>query len=183
MCYDGLNVADLQCIELICRRCQLLADAHANSPGAPSYLGAEHYLEETYRMGGGIVVPAPTDQVSRKNASPKPNTERQTETCRELGTPKRRLRARRGAVLPRVCCPALACAVGASQCVTFVFMPLHSSFWGSSIFHEPCPDSRIRDVFPLPLLDVQNPGLCRATSRRLPADLILAEASNEPLAA
>lgn len=43
-----------------------MADAHSNSPGAPSYLGAEHYLGETYKMGGGIVVPALTDHVSKK---------------------------------------------------------------------------------------------------------------------
>lgn len=66
LCYDSLNVANLCCIELVCRRRQLLADAHSNSPGAPSYLGAEHYLGETYKMGGGIVVPALTDHVSKK---------------------------------------------------------------------------------------------------------------------
>ncbi|CAL1160112.1 unnamed protein product, partial [Cladocopium goreaui] len=48
------------------RRRQLIADAHASSPGQPSYLGAEHYLGDTYKAGGGIVVPALTDYVSRK---------------------------------------------------------------------------------------------------------------------
>lgn len=66
LCYDSLNIANLSCMELVCRRRQLLADAHSNSPGAPSYLGAEHYLGETYKMGGGIVVPALTDHVSKK---------------------------------------------------------------------------------------------------------------------
>ena len=66
LCYDSLNVANLACIELVCRRRQLIADAHAAAPGAPSYLGAEHYLGETYKQGGGIVVPALTDHVSRK---------------------------------------------------------------------------------------------------------------------
>ena len=67
LCYDdSLNVANLSCIELVCRRRQLIADAHSAAPGAPSYLGAEHYLGETYKHGGGIVVPALTDHVSRK---------------------------------------------------------------------------------------------------------------------
>ena len=66
LCYDSLNVANLACIELVCRRRQLIADAHAAAPGAPSYLGAEHYLGETYKQGGGIVVPALTDHVRRK---------------------------------------------------------------------------------------------------------------------
>jgi hypothetical protein len=66
LCYDSLNIANLACMELVCRRRQLLADAHSGSPGAPSYLGAEHYLGETYKMGGGIVVPSLTDHVSKK---------------------------------------------------------------------------------------------------------------------
>ena len=66
LCYDSLNVCNLACVELICRRRQLIADAHASSPGQPSYLGAEHYLGDTYKAGGGIVVPALTDYVSRK---------------------------------------------------------------------------------------------------------------------
>ena len=66
LCYDSLNIANLACMELVCRRRQLLADAHSGSPGAPSYLGAEQYLGETYRMGGGIVVPSLTDHVSKK---------------------------------------------------------------------------------------------------------------------
>ena len=53
-------------MEGVCRRRQLLADAHAGSPSAPSYLGAEHYLGETYKLGGGIVVPSLTEHVSRK---------------------------------------------------------------------------------------------------------------------
>ena len=66
LCYDSLNIANLSCMELVVRRRQLIADAHSGTPGAPSYLGAEHYLGETYKHGGGIVVPALTDHVSRK---------------------------------------------------------------------------------------------------------------------
>eukprot|EP00438_Fugacium_kawagutii_P002019 Skav214231 [mRNA] locus=scaffold1133:6956:10370:+ [translate_table: standard] len=42
--------------------------------------------------------------------------------------------------------------------------------WSSSIFHEPAPDDRHRDLFPLPRLEVdriQKPGLCRTTLRRV----------------
>eukprot|EP00435_Cladocopium_sp_Y103_P022526 s440_g5.t1 len=66
ICYDSLDVSNLACIELVCRRRQLIADAHAGNPAAPSYLGAEHYLGETYKLGGGVVVPSLTDHVSRK---------------------------------------------------------------------------------------------------------------------
>eukprot|EP00438_Fugacium_kawagutii_P008127 Skav234368 [mRNA] locus=scaffold2071:38895:40157:+ [translate_table: standard] len=66
LCYDSLNISNLACIELICRRRQLIADAHSSSPSQPSYLGAEYYLGDTYKSGGGIVTPALTDYVSRK---------------------------------------------------------------------------------------------------------------------
>eukprot|EP00438_Fugacium_kawagutii_P008128 Skav234369 [mRNA] locus=scaffold2071:40230:43653:+ [translate_table: standard] len=42
--------------------------------------------------------------------------------------------------------------------------------WSSSIFHEPQPDGRLRDPFPLPRLKVQgvaDDGLCRTTCRRV----------------
>ncbi|CAJ1411167.1 unnamed protein product [Effrenium voratum] len=64
--YDSLNVASLACMELICGRRQLISEAHANSPGAPSYMGAEHFMGQTYRQGGGIVVPTLTDFVAKK---------------------------------------------------------------------------------------------------------------------
>ena len=64
--YDSLNIGNLACMELVCRRRQLISDAHSSSPGAPSYTGAEDYLGQTYKHGGGIVVPALTDFVSKK---------------------------------------------------------------------------------------------------------------------
>ena len=64
--YDSLNIANLACMELVCRRRQLISDAHANTPGAPSYTVAEHYMGQTYKQGGGIVVPALTDFVAKK---------------------------------------------------------------------------------------------------------------------
>ena len=53
--YDALNVANLASMELVCRRRQLLAEAHSQNPAAPSYMGAEHFLGQTYKAGGGIV--------------------------------------------------------------------------------------------------------------------------------
>lgn len=64
--YDCLNISNLACMELVCRRRQLLAEAHSSSPGAPSYMGAEHFMGQTYKAGGGIVVPSLTDYVSKQ---------------------------------------------------------------------------------------------------------------------
>lgn len=66
VCYDNLNVTNFASMELLCRRRQLISDAHANGGGAPSYLGAEHYMGQTCKQGGGIVVPALTDFVAKK---------------------------------------------------------------------------------------------------------------------
>ena len=44
------------------------------------------------------------------------------------------------------------------------------SKWSSSIFHEPTPDGRQRDIFPIPLLDAggfKRQHVCRAVTRRL----------------
>lgn len=64
--YDSLNISNLASMELVVRRRQLLADAHSLSPGAPSYLGAEHYMGQMYKVGDGIVVPTLTDHVSKQ---------------------------------------------------------------------------------------------------------------------
>ena len=64
--YDYLNISNLASMELVVRRRQLIAEAHASSPGAPSYLGAEHFMGQTYKAGGGVVVPTLTDFVSQK---------------------------------------------------------------------------------------------------------------------
>lgn len=66
LCYDCLNIANLSCMELVCRRRQLLAEAHAHSPAAPSYVGAEHFMGQTYKAGGGVVVPSLSEHVSRQ---------------------------------------------------------------------------------------------------------------------
>lgn len=67
--YDALDISNLACMEVVCRRRQLLADAHHASPGAPSYLGAEHYMGTTYKAGGGVVVPTLSDHVAKKMAA------------------------------------------------------------------------------------------------------------------
>ena len=42
--YDCINVANLACMEVLCRRRQLLAEAHVQNPSAPSYEGSEYFL-------------------------------------------------------------------------------------------------------------------------------------------
>lgn len=64
--YDALNIANLASFELLIRRKQLLAEAHAYNPSAPSYEGADHFLGTSYRPGGAIIVPELTEHVSRK---------------------------------------------------------------------------------------------------------------------
>ena len=54
VCYDALIVANLACMELVCRRRQLLAEAHSQNPAAPSYSGAEHLLGQTYKAVGNF---------------------------------------------------------------------------------------------------------------------------------
>lgn len=67
--YDALDISNLACMEVVRRRRQLLADAHAASPGTPSYLGAEHYMGSTFRVGGGVVVPTLSEHVAKKMAA------------------------------------------------------------------------------------------------------------------
>eukprot|EP00438_Fugacium_kawagutii_P030435 Skav216220 [mRNA] locus=scaffold238:349502:350698:+ [translate_table: standard] len=67
--YDCLDISNLCSMELVCRRRQLIADAHAQSPGMPSYLAADHYMGQSYRAGGGIVTPSLTDHVSKQMAA------------------------------------------------------------------------------------------------------------------
>ena len=67
--YDALNIANLACMELVCRRRQLIADAHAQTPGMPSYLAADHFMGQTYRSGGGVVTSSLTEHVAKQMAS------------------------------------------------------------------------------------------------------------------
>lgn len=64
--YDSLNVANLASFELLIRRKQLLAEAHAHAPGQPSYEGADHFLGTSYRPGGAIVIPELTKHVAER---------------------------------------------------------------------------------------------------------------------
>eukprot|EP00435_Cladocopium_sp_Y103_P054313 s98_g17.t1 len=67
--YDSLDISNLCCMELVVRRRQLLADAHSQTPGMPSYLAADHYMGQSYRAGGGIVTTSLTDHVSKQLAA------------------------------------------------------------------------------------------------------------------
>eukprot|EP00434_Breviolum_minutum_P002817 symbB.v1.2.002476.t1/scaffold99.1/size346285/32 len=64
--YDALNVSNLASFELLCRRRQLIGEAHAYNPSQPSYQGADFWLGDKYKHGGAIVVPALTEHVSKK---------------------------------------------------------------------------------------------------------------------
>lgn len=66
VCYDALNVASLACMELVCRRRQLLAEAHSLNPASPCYMGAEHFLGQTYKAGGCIVTPVLAEHVAKR---------------------------------------------------------------------------------------------------------------------
>ena len=64
--FDALNVSNLASFELLCRRRQLIGEAHAYNPSQPSYQGADFWLGDKYKHGGAIVVPALTEHVSKK---------------------------------------------------------------------------------------------------------------------
>ena len=64
--YDSLNIANLACFELLCRRRQLIGEAHSYNASAPSYQGADHWLGDKYKHGGAIVVPSLSEHVSKK---------------------------------------------------------------------------------------------------------------------
>ena len=64
--FDGLNIVNLACFEMICRRKQLLAEAHVGNPSAPSYEAADYFMGQRFRPGGGIVIPSLTAQVSSR---------------------------------------------------------------------------------------------------------------------
>ena len=50
--FDCLCVPNLACFELLVRRKQLIAEAHAYSPASPNYEGADHWLGNQYRPWG-----------------------------------------------------------------------------------------------------------------------------------
>lgn len=64
--YDCLNVANLATMEVLCRRRQLLAEAHSANPAAPSYEGGDYFLGTGSRPGGAIVAPSLTSFVSER---------------------------------------------------------------------------------------------------------------------
>ena len=64
--FDCLCVTNLACFELLVRRRQLIAEAHAYNPMSPKYEGAEHWMGSRFKQGGAIVVPALTDHVAKR---------------------------------------------------------------------------------------------------------------------
>lgn len=64
--YDCLNVVNLASFELLIRRKQLIAEAHVQSPAAPSYEGSDYFMCVKFRPGGGIVVPSLTEYVAKR---------------------------------------------------------------------------------------------------------------------
>lgn len=66
VCYDCLNVANLASMEVLCRRRQLLVEAHSANPAAPSYEGGDYFLGTGSRPGGAIVAPNLASFVSER---------------------------------------------------------------------------------------------------------------------
>lgn len=64
--FDCLCVTNLASFELLVRRRQLIAEAHAYNPNSPNYDGAEHWMGSRFKQGGAIVVPALTDHVAKR---------------------------------------------------------------------------------------------------------------------
>ena len=62
--YDCLNATNLACMEVLRRRRQLLAEAHAANPAAPTYEGGDYFMGTGLRPGGAIVAPTLTALVS-----------------------------------------------------------------------------------------------------------------------
>ena len=54
---DRLNIKNLECFEWLFRRLQLHESAVLESPGAPSYEGARHFMGKGGRRGGALVSP------------------------------------------------------------------------------------------------------------------------------
>lgn len=67
--YDCLDITNLCCMELVVRHRQLIAYAHSQSPGMPSYLAEDHCMGQPRRAGGGIVTASLTDHVSKQMAA------------------------------------------------------------------------------------------------------------------
>lgn len=64
--YDALNIANLASFELLCRRRQLIGEAHSYNASSPSYQGADYWLGDKYKHGGAIVVQSLSEHVAKK---------------------------------------------------------------------------------------------------------------------
>ena len=63
--YDCLAVCNLACFEILVRRKQLIAEAHAYNPASPSYEGSEYWMGNKFKHGASVV-PALTEHVAKK---------------------------------------------------------------------------------------------------------------------
>lgn len=55
--YDGFQVGNLACFEVLSRRLQLIEESHAENPSAPNYTGSSHYMGSVERRGGALLAP------------------------------------------------------------------------------------------------------------------------------
>eukprot|EP00929_Paragymnodinium_shiwhaense_P119554 TRINITY_DN91459_c0_g1_i1.p1 TRINITY_DN91459_c0_g1~~TRINITY_DN91459_c0_g1_i1.p1 ORF type:complete len:397 (-),score=75.48 TRINITY_DN91459_c0_g1_i1:289-1479(-) len=64
--YDGLNVCNLGSFEILCRRMQLLEEAHHDNPNAPNYDAADHFMGTRERKGGALLAPSLSQHVASR---------------------------------------------------------------------------------------------------------------------
>ena len=55
--YDALNAGNLACLETVSRRLQLIEEAVAENPSAPSWEGASIFMGSVERRGGALMAP------------------------------------------------------------------------------------------------------------------------------
>ena len=63
---DQLNLYVLDCFELLCRRAQVIEQAHATNPSNPDYAHAEDFMGWGIQRGGAIVAPSLTRHAANK---------------------------------------------------------------------------------------------------------------------
>ena len=177
--YDCLNAANLGCMELVVRRRQLIAQAHALNPASPSYDGADLFLGNQYRAGGGIVVPALKEHVSKglQAESQILKERRKLAEARGSGSgkggggPGKSDGKGRGTGQATSWGQCWGVGFGTGALLPSVALLVWVMSWSSPVFHEPgTGDGRQRDVFPLPLLSNEAPvagKVCRSVRQRL----------------
>jgi hypothetical protein len=120
--YDCLDITNLCWMELVVRHRQLIAYAHSQSPGMPSYLAEDHCMGQPRRAGGGIVTASLTDHVSKQMAAQSKimKEKRKMEEAKSIGPPVVRAVADCCEMRTTAACKK-AEAVGAAAFFTFLF--------------------------------------------------------------